>query len=53
MVDDVCFVSHRSGCYDGFLCIHRGDIGQVVGDQSLREDVLEVGEGCLDLLLVE
>jgi hypothetical protein len=53
MVDDVCSVVHRSGSYDGFLCNHRGDVGQVAGDQPLREDVLEVGEGCLDLLLVE
>jgi hypothetical protein len=53
MVNDVCSVVHHSGCYDGFLCNHRGDGGQVVGDQPLREDVSEVGEGCLDLLLVE
>jgi hypothetical protein len=53
MVYDVCSFVHRSGCYDGFLSNHRGDDGQVVGDQLLREDVLEAGEGCLDLLLVE
>jgi hypothetical protein len=53
MVDDVCFVVHRSGSYDGFFRNHRGDVGQVVGDQPLREDVLKAGEGCLDLLLAE
>jgi hypothetical protein len=53
MVDNVCSVVYRSGCYYSFLCNHRGDVGQVVGDQPLREDVLEVSGGCLDLLLVE
>jgi hypothetical protein len=53
MVGDVCSVVHRNGSYDGFLRNHRGNVGQVVGDQLLREDMLEVGEGCLDLLLVE
>jgi hypothetical protein len=52
MVDDVCSIVHRSSCYVGFLCNHRGDVGRIVVDQPLREDVSEVGEGCLDLLLV-